>query len=416
MKTRLLGLALFFCVGLLKAQVVDLKDFFSRLQTDDEDNVIEVKDGMYIKDISGVMTPFLGTWSGCYKDYAYLISISKGMFYGKKTLFKSDCPMYRYQVYKRDQRGDWYIVEEYDAYVPKKGVNFLVAREYRMSKTKPYGSYDAAYEGNSPKAMRGYIIFSPLRDRRMEFYLMNNPNYPNMEEEHQIFPYWFKEAGITNTSYLHRIGEPGALLLERPRYYDKILYYWGVLSPMLKMQKDALFMLEGKSYVPLLDIRLLNKLRYDAGGGLPAMYDGYPQARYGYATLLEGEGGEGELGERNLAYRLHYMSDVMELKGAKEEAIHALNFKQLLHVAMLEHLARELLTDAEVSAMLYAERELYEYDFPHVLKVYAQKRGISLEELKRHCLADAERLFTAQRLPSISKAKQELKTLLDRGY
>lgn len=83
---------------------------------------------------------------------------------------------------------------------------------------------------------------------------------------------------------------------------------------------------------------------------------------------------------------------------------------------MLEHLVQKFLTTEEKNRMLNDERELYGHDLIHVLQVYAKKCGISLNELNCHCLADAERLFTAQRLPHVSQIMQELKLLLERGY
>lgn len=260
MNTRLLGFVLFLCAGLLHAQVVDLKKFWLS-RRGPEEAAIKLKDGMYLKDQSGLLPPFIGTWAGVYRDYGYIVSINKHVFRGTYTKFTAGLLYFTYEVYKKNEVGDWYIVEA--SYDSQGRPPFLRSAYYLEPQ-----SYHTIYRGKNSDKRYGFVIFSLCPDESLRFYVMNDPTFDDIKEEEQVFPYWHKEAGITNFSHLYRVGEAGEMPVGRMQFYDKSLDALGFWQPMQRMLHSSRFLLEGKSYVPFLSAGFTNKLRYTTGDDL----------------------------------------------------------------------------------------------------------------------------------------------------
>lgn len=203
---KLLTLVMLLFSGILGAQEYDLKEHMRKLEN--KEPIPYMKDGVYIRDISGVLRPFIGTWVGRHKQYAYVLSIQKRLRYAHGSAkYRFDELYAQYQVYTQSSSGDWYVEE--GTGIGGVHDNYLDPRKYHNPRFYTFTYGGAILERD------GLMILAATKEHELEVYLVSHPAFGRISPS-QVFPVYEKDLGLRERARLCRVGDANALFFGAP--------------------------------------------------------------------------------------------------------------------------------------------------------------------------------------------------------
>lgn len=357
-------LSLFLFASSAQAQKeYDLKDYFTRRQkyirTGDKCLIINLKGGDYIKDISGVLPPFCGTWVGTFKDYGYVIALKKIVTPFENPEKKRDNLEGSYAIYQRDSLSRWTLVEKSGGYSDR---NFIKGYAYY-----PSGSYSFKYSGNEAR-QTGEILARHDGPNKLNIYMMDLLGFGMMQGP-QLFPVYDRYKKLDDSCTLNKYSSSEEVI---PLGHPKGRIDIGVLGYFYVRQAQLRNLLSGYPSVIPLYAPEYSKL---------FVYDFLPQWNLG------GEESEAYRSAVYIDNQIHLCYDDSGIKRRYRDPmrklafIHAMSHKLLLQTLMLRELQEKLSPSDYERCCL---------NFKETLQHYAKHRGMQVAVLKDRIIKESK--------------------------